>query len=182
MRRFAVPGLVAALAVGLVALLIFGVLQTSDDSSLDQAVAKGEKPMAKSIELTSLDGSGRGQLSDYRGSVVLVNFWASWCGPCKDEAPLLNRVQQQLRAKGGTVVGVTVDDAREASLKFVRAHGLAFPTYRDPDRALNKAFSVKGVPESFLIDPQGRIVALQRQQITQEWIDRSLTPLLARSQ
>lgn len=182
MRRLVVPGLVAALAVGLVALLIFGVLQTTDDSSIDQAVARGEKPMAKSVELTTLDGTARGALADYRGRTVLVNFWASWCGPCKTEAPLLNRVQRMLEAEGGTVIGVTVDDTREDSAKFVADHDIDFPIYRDPDRTLNKAFALKGVPESFLIDPQGRIVALERQQISQAWIDRNLAPLLAEKQ
>lgn len=182
MRRLLVPGLVAAAAVGLVALLIFGVLQTTDDSSIDQAIARGEKPAAKSLTLDRLDGSGTGSLADYRGRYVVVNFFASWCGPCKTEAPLLNRVQQQLSRQGGTIIGVTVDDTREDATRFVREHGATYPVFRDVDRSFAKSFELKGVPETFVIDPQGRITALERQQVTQGWVDDELNPLLARAQ
>lgn len=182
MRRLLVPGLVAALAVGLVALLIFGVLQTTDDSSIDQAVARGDKPATKSLTLDRLDGSGTGSLADYRGRYVVVNFFASWCGPCKTEAPVLNRVQRMLRAQGGTVVGVTVDDTREDATRFLAEHGAIYPVFRDVDRSFAKSFQLKGVPETFVVDPQGRIAALERQMITQRWVDDRLAPLLAQQQ
>ena len=182
MRRLVVPGLVAALAVGLVALLIFGVLQTTDDSSLDQAVARGERPAAKSVALDRLDGGGSGSLAGYRGRVVVVNFFASWCPPCAEEAPLLNRLQRRLEARGGTVIGVAVDDARSDTQGFVDDHRVAFPVWRDVDRAFAKGFEVKGLPETFVIDPQGRVTALMRQQITQRWVDDHVDPLLARRQ
>ena len=182
MRRFVVPGLVAALAVGLVALLIFGVLQTTDDSSLDQAVARGEKPAAKSVSLNRLDGGGSAALSQYRGRVVVVNFFASWCPPCEEEAPLLNRLQRLLSARGGTVIGVAVDDARSDTQGFVDQHRVRFPVWRDVDRAFSKGFQVKGLPETFVIDAQGRVTALMRQKITQSWVDDHVDPLLARRQ
>ncbi|MBB4664513.1 TlpA family protein disulfide reductase [Conexibacter arvalis] len=182
MRRIAVPGLVAALAVALVALLIFGVLQTTDDSSLDQAIARGEKPAAQSVTLNRLDGGGTDALANHRGRVVVVNFFASWCPPCEEEAPLLNRVQRQLEARGGTVIGVAVDDARGDTQRFVDDHGVRFPVLRDVDRSFSKSFEVKGLPETFVIDEQGRITALQRQQITQRWVDDHLAPLLAEQQ
>ncbi|MDO8188687.1 TlpA disulfide reductase family protein [Conexibacter sp. JD483] len=180
MRRLAVPGLVAVLAIGLVALLIFGVLQTTDDSSIDQAVAKGDAPAAPSVVLSRLAGDGSGSLADYRGRVVLVNFFASWCAPCDQEAPLLNDVQRTLAASGGTVLGVAVDDTRERTQEFVTKHGVRYPILRDIDRKMSKDFELKGLPETFLVDAQGRILALERQQITRAWIDRTLDPTLAR--
>lgn len=182
MRRLAVPGLVAVLAIGLVALLIFGVLQTTDDNSIDNAVAKGETPAAPSIVLNRLDGGGSGSLADYRGRVVLVNFFASWCPPCEEEAPLLNDVQRTLAANGGTVLGVAVDDTRNATQGFVDDHGVRYPVLRDIDRKMSKQFELKGLPETFLVDAQGRIVALERQQITRRWIEETLDPLLASAQ
>jgi cytochrome c biogenesis protein CcmG/thiol:disulfide interchange protein DsbE len=179
MRRLAVPGLVALLAVALVGLLVFGVLQTTDDSSLDQAVARGEKPAAQSVSLNLLDGSGTDAIANHRGRPIVVNFFASWCPPCEEEAPLLNRVQKQLEAAGGTVIGVAVDDARSDTQGFIDDHGVRFPVLRDVDRALSKNFEVKGLPETFVIDEQGRITALQRQQITQDWVDDHVTTLLA---
>lgn len=182
MRRLAVPGLVAALAIGLVALLIFGVLQTTDESSLDQAVANGELPRAEDASLTLLDGSGTRSIADHSGNVVVVNFFASWCGPCDEEAPVLERTQQLLEDSGGTVLGVAVDDARGDTQKFVDRHGITFPVVRDVDRSLARKYGLKGLPETFVIDREGRVVAMQRNQITQRWVDEKVAPLLSGQQ
>lgn len=182
MRRLAVPGLVAVLAVALVGLLIFGVLQTTDESSIDQAVADGKRPQAHDVRLARLDGSGTGSLADFRGKVVVVNFFASWCPPCVEEAPVLERAQRLLAPTGGTVLGVAVDDARGDTQKFVDDNGLSFPVLRDVERAFSNGYGVKGLPETFVIDQDGRIVALQRNQITHRWVEQNLAPLLARAQ
>jgi len=179
MRRFAVPGIVGVIAVALVALLIFGVLQTRNNDSIDQAVARGEKPAAKIVTLQDLDGNGSGSLADYRGRPVFVNFFASWCVPCTQEAPLLNDVQRMMAARGGAIVGVAIDDARGDTQQFVDEHGITYPVWRDVDRTLARSFGLQGIPESFVLDSQGRILALERQQITQRWIDDRLKPLLA---
>ena len=89
MRRIALPGLVALLAAALVALLVFGVLQTADNTSIDQAVAQGRHPVAHDARLPQLDGAGAKTLADYRGHYLVVNFFASWCDPCRAEAKLL---------------------------------------------------------------------------------------------
>lgn len=181
MRRFAVPALVAILAVSLVALLIFGVLQTGTDDSLDEAVARGERPVAHDARLPLLDGDGTKRIADWHGRYVVVNFFASWCDPCKEEAPMLNRVQRALERRGGTVLGVAWDDLRADTRAFVRENGVAFPVVRDVDGGFGRAYGVIGLPETFVVDPQGRVAALLRQPLTQEWIDETLDPLLAAS-
>jgi cytochrome c biogenesis protein CcmG/thiol:disulfide interchange protein DsbE len=181
MRRLAVPGLVSLLAVALVALLVFGVLQTGDNTSIDQAVAKGDHPRAPSTRLPALDGSGAKTLADYRGRYLVVNFFASWCTPCKEEAPLLNDVQRTLAAHGGTVLGVAWDDTSAAARGFARENQLTFPLVRDVDGAFGRAYAITGMPETFVVDPAGRIVALRRAQLTREWVTRTLDPLIARS-
>lgn len=180
MRRLVGPGLVAFLAVGLVALLIFGVLQTGSDSSIDQAVADGEQPIAHDATLDLLDGRGTGSLADYRGEVVVVNFFGSWCAPCIKEAPVLERVQRMLAPSGGTVLGIAVHDARSDTQEFVDDHGLTFPVLRDVDRTLSDGYDVIGLPETFVVDEAGRIVAMQRNQIDQRWVDERLAPLVPR--
>ena len=109
---------------------------------------------------------------------MVVNFFASWCEPCSEEAPLLNRLQRRLAGRG-TIVGVAWNDATDDSRDFVRSHDIAYPVVRDVDGAFAKAYGVKGMPETFVLDPRGRIVALQRSQLTPEWVSQTLDPLLA---
>jgi cytochrome c biogenesis protein CcmG, thiol:disulfide interchange protein DsbE len=181
MRRTVTTLAVSILALLLVGLLVFGVLQTGDDSSLDQALARGEQPVAHDTALPLLDGEGTRSLADFRSGgdgYVVVNFFASWCGPCAAEAPLLNRLQHRL-AGHGTVVGVAWNDLSEDALGFVREHGVRYPILRDVDRSFGDAYDVKGVPETFVLDPRGRLVALNRSQLTADWIETTLDPLLA---
>jgi cytochrome c biogenesis protein CcmG/thiol:disulfide interchange protein DsbE len=178
MRRTVSTIAVSVLALLLVGLLVFGVLQTSDDSSLDQAVARGEHPLAHDAAMPLLDGRGARQLADFRGQWVVVNFFASWCGPCTVEAPLLNRLQHRLAGRG-TIVGIAWNDASDDTRDFVRAHRVRYPVMRDVDRSFGDAYDVKGVPETFVLDPRGRVVALNRSQLTSAWIARAIDPLIA---
>ncbi len=90
---------------------------------------------------------------------------------------MLNRLQHRLRGRG-TIVGVAWNDAAGDSRAFVRDHAIAYPVMRDVDGAFAKAYGVKGMPETFVLDPHGRIIALQRSQLTPEWIASTFDPLL----
>ncbi len=179
MRRLALPGLVAVLAVALVALLVFGVLQTADNSSIDEAVAHGQHPIAHDERLPLLEGAGAKTLADYRGHYLVVNFFASWCGPCKDEAPLLNGIERAVARRGGTVLGIAWDDTTSDARAFVSQTHMSYPVVRDVDGSFGRAYGITGMPETFVVDPQGRIVALRRAQLTRSWIAGTLDPLLA---
>jgi cytochrome c biogenesis protein CcmG/thiol:disulfide interchange protein DsbE len=179
MRRTVTTLAASVLALLLVGLLVFGVLQTGDDSSLDQAVARGERPPAHDTALPLLDGGGSSRrLADYHGGWLVVNFFASWCGPCADEASLLKALQRRLAGRG-TIVGVAWNDASADTRDFVREHGVRYPIVRDVDRSFGDAYGVNGVPETFVIDPRGRIVALDRSQLTPKWIATAIDPLIA---
>ena len=173
MRRTYVP-LVVTAALALVALLVYGVAGVGESTTLDDAVKAGEKPAAPAVTLPLLAG-GEGSLADYRGKPVIVNFWASWCDPCKDEAPLLERAHRRLKAKGGSVLGVTVDDASDDSKAFMREYGLSFPSLRDVEGELGEEFGTTGVPESFAVDPEGRVVAISRGQVSKAFVEDALT-------
>jgi cytochrome c biogenesis protein CcmG/thiol:disulfide interchange protein DsbE len=173
-RRSAVPFAAILAAALLVGLLVYGVAQKGENRTLDEAVAAGNRPVAPTRTLPELDGSGERSLASYRGKPVLLNFWASWCDPCKAEAPLLERAQRRLAARGGTVLGVTYRDAREASRKFVQEFDLTFPSLRDVDGKLAEDYGTRGLPETFMIDGDGRVVALSRGVVDRRFLDDAL--------
>ncbi len=175
MQRTYVPLAVLA-ALALVGLLVYGVVGAGGSTTLVDRVKAGERPPAPDRELPLLEG-GTGSLAQWRGKPVLVNFWASWCDPCKAEAPLLNRAQRRLSERGGTVIGVTVSDSSEDSRRFAREHGLRFSSLRDVDGEYGKDFETKGVPESFAVDREGRIVAISRGQVDERFLDEALRRL-----
>jgi cytochrome c biogenesis protein CcmG/thiol:disulfide interchange protein DsbE len=168
---------VATLAAALVGLLVYGVVHGGDNTTLDDAVKAGKLPTAPGAGLKRpmLDGSGKKSLADYKGQVVVLNFWASWCEPCKDEAPVLQSAQTALTAAhAGTVLGATYEDAVEDSRGFERSRKITYPSVRDLGTDLARKYGTNKLPETFVLDRQGRVVAISRGQITQKFLDQAL--------
>ncbi len=170
---------VTVAAAALVGLLAYGVVAKRADTTLDEAVAKGQRPTAPLASLPYLQKTGTGSLADYKGKVVVLNVWASWCVPCREEVPLLQKTQENISQQGGVVLGVDTQDATGAATDFLSQHKATFPSLRDKDRSYVHDFGVTGYPETFLIDRQGRVAALQRFPVTQQWLDQHLPKLLA---
>jgi len=169
---------VIAVAALLVGLLTYGVASQGTDTTIDSALQQGERIKAPDTQLPRLGQQGKGSLADYQGKVVQVNFWASWCPPCTEELPLLERTQKKMTRAGGTVVGINTRDATEDALGFVSKYGLTFPSLRDGSGDVAETWGLTGYPESFLLDEQGRITAARRGPIDQQWVDANVTPLL----
>ena len=181
MRRLVIPGLIVAAAVALLALLTFGVSHQTDTSSIDSQVANGKFPPAPNahMSLPVLGSSASRTLADYRGKVVVLNVFASWCEPCASEAPLLAHEQRTLVRSGGTMIGVTYLDNSSASEQFAHRYHITYPVLRDVSGSFVRSFGTTGVPETFVINRAGHIQALQRFPVTQQWLQRTLPPILA---
>ena len=169
---------VTVAAAALVGLLAYGLVSKGTDTTLDAAVAKGQRPTAPVTALPVLGNDGDGSLAEYKGKVVVLNFWASWCEPCREEMPLLQKTHEAIKSKGGVVLGVDTQDASGKATAFLKQLDATFPSLRDRDRDYGRQFGVNAYPETFLIDRQGRVAAVRRLPVTQEWLDEHLTPLL----
>ncbi len=138
-----------------VALFFYCAVCVSCDSFKSRGIAPGD--LAPDLKLHDLEGHAV-DLASLKGKVVLLNFWATWCGPCMLEMPGLEKLHQRLSPKGFTVIGVAIDDERE-NLKQVKAeYGLSFPILDDAQGVSKKSYRITGVPESVVIDRSGKIV------------------------
>ncbi len=139
-----------ALLVILVGAFVFTILRPGNAGP-----AVGETTPA--FELTDMDGR-RVQLSEYRGKVVVLNFWATWCPPCVEEMPSLNRFQETFGPRGVVVLAVSVDDDEQALRRFVSDYRLKMTILRDPGRRVSARYQTYKYPESYILDRRGRLV------------------------
>jgi len=148
-------------AVGLVVLL-FGLLLwklvSSSGGDLAAAANRGDQPRAPSFTLPRLDTDGKVALASLQGKAVVLNFWASWCIPCKDEAPYLEQVWRSHRSDGLVVLGLDAKDFRGDARNFARRYGITFPlAYDGPGKTL-PSYGVTGFPETYVLNREGRVV------------------------
>ncbi len=143
--------------VALLGLLIWKVAK-GDDNAVTGSLAEGRTAAAPAFTLAKLDGSGELALESLRGKVVVLNFWASWCGPCKDETPLLQKGWERWQGKDVVFVGIDVKDFRGDARSFVRKFGVTYPNVYDGKGSTVGRYGVTGFPETYFIDARGRVV------------------------
>jgi cytochrome c biogenesis protein CcmG/thiol:disulfide interchange protein DsbE len=149
-------------AIGLVALLFILLawsLLHDDGGNLAKRANRGDRPPAPDFTLGRLDRDGELELSSLRGKAVVLNLWASWCGPCKEEAPYLEQVWRSRRHEGVVVVGLDAKDFRADARRFADRFDLTFPLVYDGPGDTLDGFNATGFPETFVIDREGRVVA-----------------------
>jgi cytochrome c biogenesis protein CcmG, thiol:disulfide interchange protein DsbE len=158
-------GQVIALAgvVALLGLLVWKVAFRDETGAADE-LAQGKPVQAPAFTLERLDDAGLAgdgaQLSmeSLRGKAVVVNFWASWCIPCRDEAPVLQETYERYRDQGLVVLGVDVNDFRQDARRFLRRFGLTYPVVYDGKGSTVGKWGVRGFPETFFVDRSGKLV------------------------
>jgi len=159
-------------ALLLVAVLAVAVLKAGSLPQVGDAAPDFEAPL--------LEGEGTLALADLEGKPVVLNFWASWCVPCKDEAPMLSRAAE-IYGDRVEFVGVDVRDARSDALAFVEAEGLDYVHVRDEDETIYRDFGLSGQPETFFIDAEGVIVEHVNGPLPEDALDQLIETLVARS-
>ena len=160
-----------AAVVALVGLLGFGLL-SKGSASVEVGEPAPDEPLPR------LEGNGSGSVADYRGRWVLVNFWASWCLPCRDESPAIEAFYRENAGPRFTVLGIDTRDLSGDGVDFVDRYSLSYPPLRDGDGVRANDFGTTGVPESFLVDPRGRLVLIRRGPVDRAYLDRFVAPLL----
>ena len=173
-----VPLVAVAGVLALVALLGYGLASKQPDTSIDSQLAAGKRPLAPALSMQQLGGTRQVPLSTYRGQVVVLNFWASWCPPCRAETPLLERWHKRLKAQRATVVGVDVLDVTGDAQNFLREFKVSYPQLRDADGSKLKRFDVVGYPETVVLDRSGRIAATSRGPVDDRFFTERVEPLL----
>ena len=162
-------------AAGLVGLLVYGVAAQAPDGTIDDALSRAEAVDAPGFELEILQrgrlpsaliatfdrasADGRLALSELRGTPVVLNFWASWCEPCRVEAPILERGWRESGRHGVLFLGLDMQDTREDAREFLRTFSISYPNIREAGREISRDYGATGLPETFFISARGRVVA-----------------------
>jgi cytochrome c biogenesis protein CcmG, thiol:disulfide interchange protein DsbE len=157
--------------LGVIGILGFGLL------SKGEARLEPGEPIPDS-ELPILGGQGTGSIADYRGKWVLVNVWASWCDPCKDESPALQRFHERHEGERFTVLGIDSRDLSTDALEFVDEFGLTYPQLHDGEGERPDALGMTGFPESFLVDPEGDVALVAPGPVDERYLRDEVEPLI----
>ena len=177
-KRSPLPVAVIVVAAALLGLLVYGVVAKRADTTIDDALRSGKRVNAPSRSLPVLGSAGHRALTDLRGRVVVLNFWASWCTPCRAEAPALEGASRAYTPQGLTVLGVNFRDTVPDAQRFARQFHVTYPSVRDIDGKLAHDYGTVALPETFVIDRQGRIVDAFRGTVNRRQLDQAVTPLL----
>jgi cytochrome c biogenesis protein CcmG/thiol:disulfide interchange protein DsbE len=165
-------GLVLAFLPILALLAVFGWKTFKD------AQGQVSSGLAPDFTLSLFDG-GQLTLSELRGQVVVVNFWASWCIPCRDEAPILERTWQRYRDRGVVFIGVDYLDTDKEARTFLQEFGVTYPNGPDLGTRIADDYRIKGVPETFFITRDGRVADLEIGPLTEARLVNAIETILA---
>lgn len=157
--------------LALIGLLAYGLI-SKGEGSLEVGDPIPER------KLTVLGGDQLGSVAELRGKWVLVNVWASWCVPCRDEAPALQDFYERHGGEGFEIVGIDTQETAEDGLGFVEEFGLTYPQLHDGPGEYADDLKTTGVPENFLVDPEGKVALVQPGPVTEGFLENEVAPLI----
>jgi cytochrome c biogenesis protein CcmG/thiol:disulfide interchange protein DsbE len=179
--RFAKIGaqaLSVVLVVGLLALLVWKVSHQVGNATVAGDVRDGKRPQVPSFTLPRLDG-GELASSGLDGKAQVVNFWASWCIPCREEAPLFEQASKRYASRDLVVLGIDHQDFAGDARAFARKYGMTYPSVLDKGDKLYARYGLTGVPETFCVNRRGKVVAHVPGAVTRESLDRCIQAALS---
>jgi cytochrome c biogenesis protein CcmG/thiol:disulfide interchange protein DsbE len=155
--KIAAQAVAVALVAGLLALLVWKLVH-NDKAQLGSQLAAGKHPAAPGFNLPRIGADGRIDLAALRGKAVVINFWASWCHPCKQEVPRLEAAWRQWAAKGVVFVGIDAQDFVGDAKRFADKLGITYPIVHDAPGKTVDRYGVTGFPETFFVGRNGKLV------------------------
>ncbi len=182
-RRIIIFTVISLVNVGLLAVLWIALLTPAKNSnnSAGSDPLLGKPAPDFTLALLGKQAGPALHLADLKGKLVVINFWASWCDPCKQEAPLLQAQWQRAKAQGVVFIGVDFQDGQSAALSFVQQNGLTYTNVVDPNGSTGINYGLTGVPETFFIDRHGVIVNTVRKELTAHVLQSGVAALLRSS-
>ncbi|MDE0159842.1 MAG: TlpA disulfide reductase family protein [Candidatus Dadabacteria bacterium] len=162
----AVPKILTVLIIALLAYTLWSGLSGKGDVQTPSQLVGRPAP---EFALKSFSGE-KVRLSDFRGKTLLVNFWASWCHPCREEAPVLERIYMSLSGNQVEFIGINIMDDRKSAEEYIKSFGGSFVNIYDPENRIHLDYGVGGVPETFFVNPEGIITGKHRGPLTEKMI------------
>jgi cytochrome c biogenesis protein CcmG/thiol:disulfide interchange protein DsbE len=184
--KLAAQALALAAVAGLLGLLVWDVSHKNEATGFVDRIAAGKRPVTPPLALKPLAGdpgtlgrTGKVSLASYRGKVVVLNFWASWCGPCKAEAPRLEAASRKWSKQGVVFLGVDANDFGSDGRRFLEKHGISYLNLEDGSGSSIGRWGVTGFPETFFIDREGRAVDHVAKEIAASQIEDGIRKALS---
>jgi cytochrome c biogenesis protein CcmG, thiol:disulfide interchange protein DsbE len=174
-RKVLIFGVISLLNVGLLILLITQLLTPASQANADPLVGH-TAPTFALTQLSTQANAGTLSLADFRGKPIVLNFWASWCDPCKEEAPLLENAWKQIQAqkKDTIFLGIDFQETRGDALHFLQAYDISYPLALDTHGTVSGKYYITGLPDTIFINRDGTVVGKVSQQITAQLLTHNL--------
>jgi len=138
---------------------MFSVVACENEQPTETVTVDLEYVYSRDLSLPSLDGNKQVELKQFQGKPVVINFWASWCIPCREEMPFLEKAWNHYQSQGVVFLGINIMDEEKNAEEFLELIDISFMNLRDPTAEMADAFSVVGLPTTFFIDKKGKIVS-----------------------